>query len=383
MSPRQIFVAIALALASRTAAAADVGPPGEALSVETHGFVSPGFIVTTDNNYLAKSKRGSFEFTEVGMNFTVPLTDRLRTGMQLFAHDLGPVGNYTAKLDWYYLDYRFEDWLGLRAGRVKIPFGLYNDTSDIDAARVPVLLPQSIYSLQNRDLLLAQTGVEFYGRTDMRSLGALAYSFYGGTIFLDAATQSSVGTQVTSIDIPYVVGQRVMWETPVEGLRVGGSLQALRLDATFTVNSRPTSIELPAKLSVGSIEYSARDLLLAAEYSRWYVRVKTLDGGFPEVSAVSERGYGMVSYRVSNWFQPGAYYSLFYPDMNRRSGPAAMQHDVAATLRFDINNYWLVKLEGHFMSGTAGLNKALNDNKPLDTLERTWGVFLAKTTAHF
>ena len=38
--------------------------------------------------------------------------------------------------DWFDLDYRWKDWLGLRAGRVKLPYGLYNDTSDIDAARV-------------------------------------------------------------------------------------------------------------------------------------------------------------------------------------------------------------------------------------------------------
>ena len=60
-----------------------------------------------------------------------------------------------------------------------------------------------------------------------------------------------------------------------------------------------------------------------------------------------------------------------------------MQHDVAATLRFDINHNWLVKLEGHFMSGTAALSADLNDGKPPSSLERNWGVFLAKTTAHF
>ena len=35
-----------------------------------------------------------------------------------------------------------------------------------------------------------------------------------------------------------------------------------------------------------------------------------------------------------------------------------MQHDVAATLRFDINSHWLVKLEGHYMTGTAASPRA-------------------------
>src|SRR5687768_9494733 len=104
--------------------AAEFNVAGEQ-KVEVHGFVSPGFILTTGNNYLAKSKRGSFEFSEVGVNLTVPITDRLRTGVQLFARDLGPIGNYAPRADWYYLDYRLADWFGIRAGRVKIPFGLY------------------------------------------------------------------------------------------------------------------------------------------------------------------------------------------------------------------------------------------------------------------
>src|SRR5262249_42705161 len=151
--------------------------------LQAHGFVSQGYILTTDNNYLAKSTHGSFEFAEVGLNFTATLTEKLRAGVQLFARDLGPVGNYSAKADWFYLDYRFADWLGVRAGRTKIPFGLYNDISDIDAARVPILLPQSVYPIQNRDYLLAQTGVELYGRLPTGSAGTLDYRLYGGTIY--------------------------------------------------------------------------------------------------------------------------------------------------------------------------------------------------------
>src|SRR5688572_13264616 len=134
----------------------DESPAPPVPLVEIHGFVSQGFIVTTDNDYLAESERGSFEMAEVGINFTRALTDRLRAGVQLFARDLGDIGDYDATVDWFYLDYRWHDRLGLRAGRVKLPFGLYNDTSDIDAARVPILLPQSVYPTQNRNFLLAQ-----------------------------------------------------------------------------------------------------------------------------------------------------------------------------------------------------------------------------------
>jgi len=43
----------------------------------------------------------------------------------------------------------------------------------------------------------------------------------------------------------------------------------------------------------------------------------------------------------------------------------------------------LLKLEGHYLAGTAALNPALNDNVPSSALPNTWVAFLAKTTAYF
>lgn len=368
----------------RAAGAADIGAPGENTSVAVHGFVSPGFMVSTGNNYLADSKGGTFEFTEVGINFTMPITDKLRAGMQLFARDLGKVGNYTPRMDWFYLDYRFEDWLGFRAGRVKIPFGLYNDTSDIDAARVPILLPQSIYSLQNRDFLLAQTGGEIYGRINLRSAGALEYRHYAGAIFLSTTSQTTLSSGVEDINAPYVVGERMIWETPLDGLRLAGSLQALRIDASFVYNQRKIGVKVPVVMTVASVEYAAHDLLLSAEYSRWRASLTSTDATLlPSIDEVSERGYVMGSIRATKWLQPGAYYSVLFPNIEHRAGKANVQHDVAATLRFDVNPHWLIKLEAHYMNGTGDVVPELNDGKPRDALQRSWGVFLAKTTVHF
>jgi hypothetical protein len=375
-------ICVAALLGAADASAADIGPPGEPLTISVHGFASQGFMLSTDNNYLAKTKNGSFEFSEIGLNFTVPITDKLRVGTQLFSRKLGAVGNFNIKADWFYLDYRFADWFGLRAGRTKLPFGLYNENSDIDAARVPILLPQSLYPVQSRDYLLAQTGVEAYGRVNLHAARALEYRLYGGTIFVDAT--SATGLQ--SLSVPYIVGGRLLWETPLEGLRAGGSVQALRLDGTATnpKTNTPLQFELPVILSVASIEYAAHDLLLSAEYSRWFVKTRTSDETtFPNASVVSERAYGMASYRASSWFQSGVYYAATIPDVHHRGGRQASQHDVATTMRFDINPHWLVKLEAHYMYGTADLSPALNDNIPLAALDRSWLLFLAKTTAYF
>lgn len=359
----------------------------ESLSgVETHAFLSQGYIKTTDNNYLAKSKFGSFNFTEVGINFTKHLNDDLRTGIQLFARNLGPTGDFNAKLDWFYLDYHYSDALGLRLGRVKLPFGLYNDTSDIDMARAPILLPQSIYPTQNRDFLLAQTGMELYGRKRIGLFGDLDYRAYGGTILVDIENTPGSAVEVKELNVPYVAGGRLLWETPLEGLRVGATAQALRLDTTLLYGGVTTvKGQVPALLWVGSIEYWKDSLLLSAEYSRWHVKVAESSNTalLPASNTTSERAYGMASYRLNKWLQPATYYSILYPNVDNREGRANSQHDLAATLRFDINQHWLVKVEGHYMWGTAGLSTALNDNISLNDLKNRWAAFLIKTTAYF
>jgi hypothetical protein len=376
----------ALVAAASEAQAYELGGGDDDNGVDVHAFVSQAFLVTQNANYLATdSKKGSAQFSEVGINFTKPITDRLRVGVQLFSRILGPQGNYTTKMDWFYLDYRLRDWLGFRAGRVKIPFGLYNEINDADSARTAILLPQSVYPIQNRDYLLAQTGGEVYGRIHLGTNNALEYRLYGGTIIFDTTGAVAPGTEILDFHVPYLVGGRLMWETPLEGLRIGGSVQALRIDTTLFTQNKTVTAQIPAKLWVASIEYAEHNLLLASEYSRWYVSLDSSDQTvFPNQSTtVSERAYAMITYRITPWLQPGAYYALLFPDASNRSGRDHVQHDVAFTLRYDLTTNWILKLEEHFMSGTANLTPSLNDNKPLAQLPSSWGVFFVKTTAYF
>jgi hypothetical protein len=363
---------------------------GGASRIEIHGFVSQGLIKTTHNNYLAESDRGSFEMAEAGINVTKALGDRLRLGVQLFARDLGPIGDYSAKFDWFYLDYQLTEWLGLRAGRVKLPVGLYNEFSDVDAARVPILLPQSIYSVRSRDYLLAQTGFELYGYRPLPGAGALDYRLYLGTIFLDAP--ATISSQARNIDIPYVAGGRLLWETPLEGLRTGGSLQILRLDFDYTSPDSPGPPPVPGVLGhykapvliwVASAEYAVRDLLLAAEYSRWRVKITADVPVTVPTPITSERFYVMAAYRLTPRLSPSVYYSALYSNVDDRDGRDAYQHDLAATLRFDLTANLMAKVEGHLMNGTGDLQSNLNDGRPRLELTETWGLFLLKLTAFF
>jgi hypothetical protein len=328
------------------------------------------------------------------------VTDRLRLGVQLFARDLGPDGNYRPQLDWYYLDYRFWDFLGLRAGRTKIPFGLYNEYNDIDAARVPILLPQSMYPSDNRELLLAVTGGELYGTLQLGPVGQLEYRAYGGTFFAGTPAAPNDGVTIRGVRPRYLFGGRLTWFTPLEGLSLGASGQAVRFDTDarfvpavtqvlITQGQLPAgsngdfTLALPVKLWVVSLEYTLQDLLLSAEYSARLGTLSTNPPVLPRAYFPNERFYAMVSYRVLPWLTPGAYYSAYFLTREDRTQKGGYQHDLAGTLRFDIMANWLIKLEAHLMRGTGALDPALHGGKERALLRPHWGAFLAKTTAYF
>jgi hypothetical protein len=381
------IVALTALTVSTPARAADLDSGGSPIPLEVHGFVSQGFIRSTGNDYLVSdSEGGSFNFNEVGINFSSQLTDRFRVGIQLFAYDLGTLGNYTVNADWYSMDYRLRDWFGIRVGRLKMPLGLYNDVSDIDAARTPILLPASLYPATNRDFFLAQTGAEIYGYLSSQRMGALEYRLFGGSVAINLPTQLAL--QVPDLTIPYVAGGRLMWETPLEGLRIG--VTGLVLKADITVIPPAPGVEYTEKQIIysgyASIEYAAHDLLLQAEGVQERRETTITSTPSPTTAIVSEGGYGLAAYRVTRWLQPGLYYSFYYANRNLGSqingttNGENIQDDLAATLRFDINAFWLIKLEGHYMHGTALAADAAGS---LATSPENWALFLIKTTAYF
>jgi len=113
--------------------------------IDIHGLISQGFLKSDDNNFLANdSEDGTFQYNDMGINFSKKLTEQIRLGLQLFARDLGDIGNDDVELDWAFADYRWKDWLGLQVGKIKFPHGLYGETRDIDALRTNILLPQHV-----------------------------------------------------------------------------------------------------------------------------------------------------------------------------------------------------------------------------------------------
>lgn len=368
---------------------------GEESNVDIHGFVSQGYIQTTkENQYPVGNSggKGSYNFGDYGINFIKQVNPDLRVGVQLFAQDRGTYGNNVVAIDWAYGDYHYRDWLGFRAGKVKIPLGIYNTSRDNDALRNPILLPQGIYSDYYRDLTNSIEGIGFYGYTGLGSAGKLSYEFNMGTLPInnDSSISKAMGSTAAGSGPTYNYG--LVWSTPVEGLRFAAS----GLWSKYTGHSAwiPTTPATdwamdPWIVQVFSAEYVHNNLTLAFEYS-------TMDFDLNPDTTQSfvqkwrgDSWYVSGAYRFTDWMEIGTYYNEYFADRHHRDGSSyadyfypdaydMYQKDLALTVRFDPMRNVVVKFEAHRVEG-VGLNWL---QSPYGQV-KDWHIFAAKVTYNF
>ncbi len=366
-------------------------------SLDFHGFVSQGFLATTKYNYLGNdTKNGSFRFTEAGLNVSMNPFPRTRITAQGFLYDVGEVGNYQPFLDYALAEYTFSDYIGVRGGRIRRPQGIYNDIQDVDLARTYVLLPQGIYDSRYRDFSASVDGGDIFGNLPLSKAGALSDEAYAG--YIHVGTDSGVagqinnylaGGRVTSFDPMLIAGSQFWWNTPVDGLRFGAAIgHAFNFDYNSIVPTgypNPPSVAVRAASQLTLQEYSAEYLWENWTFQAEYYNVQVDQNTTSPAGTVHSfdrdyAWYGSTAYRFNKWLEVGGYYTEYYANGQTASGSDGSQKDAALSFRFDPKSWWVIKLEEHYIRGTA----LLNDN--IDNPVRNnsgWFMLLLKTTVNF
>jgi hypothetical protein len=371
-----------------------------------NGFISQGYLKTADNNWLTTdSVDGTTQLNEVGVTLNAPVTNRLRVGIQLLSRDLGDEGNNDIRLDWAFGDYRVHDTFGLRLGKVKMPIGLYNEGRDSDFLRSMAFLPQSVYDETRRNLLVASQGLQIYGNIPLSMLGDLDYAAHFGQInfpsdsptldaFLGFANMAGGPWNEISADNEYVYGGQLRYNTPLDGLRLAGSYFEGKADFTLTdINAGTPPGRLRVKIRqmyIASFEYAGPWFTLSSEYIQFKQPAWLNDMEFPSGTSVGM--YGMLAIPI-----PGqenvtlvGLYDVYYSDKDDKGGTAQAltkggaaynyyRKDVGGGVRWDINNYWLIKAEYHKVIGADLLLQYFNQN----TAVKNWNYYAIKTSFNF
>jgi hypothetical protein len=336
--------------------------------IVVHAYVSQGFLFSSNNNYVSlKSSEGSPQWTDAAVNISDSLADNLRVGLQLHMYQLGEFGGSNIQVDWASGDYRVNDHFGIRAGKVKTVWGLFNDSQDIDAVFLWILLPQGSYSTDHKSFYLAHVGGDVYGSLSLgKRAGMLHYVAYAGQATIDLndgyiQTFAQLGLVFTNSLGGKTYGGDLQWETPVRGLIIGSSANMLTADGTAPAGSfHSPALYTPSMYA----SFTRGKVYLAGEYDRIPINA-TLTLGPTVIPFVADERtwFAMGSYRLRHNLQVGSYYSHFVNKSADTTQPANYSKDWVVSGRYDFNSYFYAKIEGHFLHGTAlGYYNSTNPN---------------------
>ena len=367
-------------------------------SVQVHGFASQAMFLTSGNNMFGPSiSNPGFDFTELGINGSWLPLPNLRLSMQILSRRDGAWSNGSPVLDFGLMDYSYNftsDYrLGIRAGRVRQPYGLYNDTRDVAFTRPSILLPQSIYYEGTRDFTISADGLLAYGEI-RKPWGNLNLELFGGYARTDnKETQYSFIQQTyygTLASDPGFVG-RLSYETYDGALRLAlsGAYTSMRY------KPNPSGDNLP-RGNIGfdpiliSAQYNTEKWTFSSEYS--YNFFSNSGFGPPlDFSTNGESYYFQAAYRFAPKWELMGRYEAYYPNVDDESGktfqqkygqPAYTQFAKIWTLglRYDITPWMMVRAEYDYTNGSALLTpqstlNAQTGNPDYSNTVQYWNTF--------
>jgi hypothetical protein len=344
------------------------GAPAQQVTIKDHtiafhGWLSQGFAYSSGNNYLTMdTTSGSLNLRDGGVNVSSQLTDGLRIGAQVSAYQVGALGGAHPRLDWAIVDYRAKRWLGVRVGQVKTKLGLHSDSQDLESLQTFAMPPSAMYPMDTKASTLAHRGADLYGEFAPGRVGRIAYTVYvgkyvedphDGNHFASDAPVSMSGTQR---------GADLRWYTPVRGLMIGTSYQVMNW--TFKAQypgangEWSTYVDPKAHKTAFYLQYATGKWRWEAEVRRGVDVERTAYSSTASPMWVddtaedySEWGaYGAVTYQATKRVTLGAYMSSYRSDCSYGSADNLLR-DRAVTARYDLNQHFYFKAEGHFFAG--------------------------------
>jgi hypothetical protein len=223
-----VAIAVTVFLGAASPAAAD----DDRFSV--HGFGNQDYAKSTANSFEQSGPSGTWDNNFLGLVMSATVNDRSKVWAQLQANS-----TEQARFTWMFVDYQVSENLSAHVGRVKFPWGVYNEFIDTRALQLSVGVP-SVYSGEADMAYDAYNGVGVDYTLRSGKSGTLMLQGFFGNIYNPPSPISTpafpgqIGNQdgqATAVD-HHVIGGKVTWETPIDGLRLMLSANQTRIAST-------------------------------------------------------------------------------------------------------------------------------------------------------
>ncbi|MGJ0485617.1 MAG: hypothetical protein ACR65R_13975 [Methylomicrobium sp.] len=382
------------ALLSLPQAATATALPDE---IQVHGFLAQSLFHTSDNNLFGQSDDGiSLGITEIGLNASYQAHERLSFAIQGLYRRAGDIDRGSVRVDYGLADLTLWEHeagrIGIRGGRTKIPFGLYNETRDVAFTHPTILLPQGIYFDRSRSLLTSADGGSFYleHHTDY---GDFNFKFnYASPLGNNQEIRSTLLGPAAQGEFSAepAIATQLSYEINGGEYIFAISHMDLKLDYDPQPGERLKAGRSHIRPLMFSAQYNGEKFTLTGEYDyRW--NTSKGYGALPDKNSATESWYIEGSYRFLPKWQVTLRYDTIYADVNNRHGEGlnrlglpshiAFAQDWMFGLRWDINKSWMVRGEYHRVHGTMWLPQADNRD-PLQTAP-DWDLFGVQMSFRF
>ena len=196
-----------------------------------------------------------------------------------------------------------------------------------------------------------------------------------------------IEVEMTGNMVKKFLNGNIEWVTPITGLRFNASINSIALDVNMNLGMFGNQTLRIDKFyaTYWSLQYVIGETVLTGEYT-----YQDIDGELMgnDVENNLEGFHLNITHRFTNWFEIGGYYSEYYYDSDDRDGNLyapnnhmAWEKNYCLSTRFDINDYWLLKLETHYIDGTLFVTP--DDKEKPDDLEPEFFLFAAKISYAF
>lgn len=366
-------------------------------SFDWHGFISQGYSKTNTNNFLGSSSNGSFDFNEAAINGSWRPHSRLQFGAQLLYVRTGSAKPKGTNLDYAVLDWRAVEEFGLgagvRVGRLKHPYGFFNETRDVVATRPGILLPESIYVSYLREVIHSSDSVGLYAHHALDQ-GTVSFdSTFGKPIVDNDTVRSLLGGNPTNgeLDNDRVFVSRLSFEHGSGLWRSAFSYARFQGDFTPGAGEPYLAGEAEMEQMLLSLELNYEGWQVLSEY-QW--RDITYRKIFFNTNIVKEglAYYTQLSYQFTPKFNLYLRRDHIYQDKHDKDGTknAAMTgrpaHDgfskeMVVGIRYEPSYDWTLGVEFHKINGTLWLPDI--ENPVVSEQKQRWNMLLLQAAYRF
>lgn len=332
-----VRVKLLLAAATALVVGATAGTAMAEAQYQVHGYFSQGYAMSTDYPVLGIPTAGTTDWRRAALQFRMMPNDQDQLVLQVRERRLGQaaiseLGDETISLDWAFAQ-RNVGQFQMRAGRMPIPRGIYNQIRDVGIINPFYRAPYNFYT----ESFETVEGMQVSGRAN------LGHGFSGDLALFGGETYYSDVNPVDPNEVIETRAQRVfggqLWvTTPLQGTRIGVSHIAFGID------------DRKFDLSQYSVDASLEKVLLRGEYR--YLTTSILHTG----ACFGQAGvqlhpmvwvYGMYEYSNSQVllslptppFPPtGPFWSSEYRQSTDVAGSVVVKPTTALALKFELHN---------------------------------------------